>query len=267
MPLSRISTITRCFDLNEEIERIRQTYQKRDASGITAFFSYQNPAFAFHMLEREWAILTAFRELQFDLSNAKVLEVGCGSGHILQRFIEFGAEEASGIELMENRVAMARQRYPRLHVQQGDAASLPYSAGTFDVVMQFMCISSVLDKKVRKQIANEMWRVLRPGGVFMSYDLRPPSKTYRVIRSTLGRINRFFVTSKSRDSDHATPIDPLGLEEFRSWGLGVEMKVYSLSLDFKLAKVARHCRPLAELLASLPWLRTSFLIVLRKPLA
>lgn len=253
--------------MNDEIERIRQAYRERDASGVTAFFSYQNPAFAFHMQEREWAILAAFRDLNFSLSKAKVLEVGCGNGHILQRFIEFGADEAWGIELMENRVAMARQRYSGLHVQQGDAASLPYTEGMFDVVMQFMCVSSVLDREVRKQIANEMWRVLRPGGVFLSYDLRPPSKTYRLVRSVLGRAKRLFVRPKLRELGHVTPIGPLGMDEFRTWGLGMEMKVYSLSLDFKLAKVAMYCRPLAEMLALFPWLRTSFLIVMRKPFA
>ena len=249
-----------------EIERIRQAYQDRDNSGVTAQFSYANPAFAFHMQEREWAILRALGEQKISLDGAKILEVGCGTGHVLQRFVEFGAEDAWGLELMENRASIAKRRYPNLHIQRGNAASLPYSDGAFDMVMQFMCISSVLDMTLRKEIAHEMWRVLRPGGTFLSYDMRPSTGVYARTRSLLGMVKRFFIKSRKQIGGHITPTKPLGLDEISSWQLGGEPGIYKVSLDFKLARIALYSHFAADMLALLPWLRNSYLVTLRKPL-
>lgn len=250
--------------LSDEIERIRRTYQERDASGVTSFFSYSNPAYAFHMQEREWAILKAFRDIGLDLSNCRILEVGCGTGHILQRFRDFGAGDVQGIELMENRVASANKAYPNIKVQQGNAAQLPFTENDFDMTMQFMCISSVLDEKTRAAIAMEMWRVLRPGGYMLSYDLRPGFSLLAFIRAQLGRLRRMFVTPPPR-TGHVTPIKPLGLDEIRHWNLDGDMKVYELSLDFRIAKIARYSRIAAQFCALAPWWRTSYLVLIKKP--
>ena len=76
---------------------------------------------------------------------AGVLEVGCGSGYFLHRLYEYGAAHAAGIDLMDDRVAQGRERYPTLELVAGDASELPWDDGSFDVVTQFTCLSSVLD--------------------------------------------------------------------------------------------------------------------------
>ena len=54
-----------------------------------------------------------------------------------------------------------------------NAAELPFPDGEFDLVTHFTCLSSVLDPGLRAAIAAEMWRVVRPGGVVLSFDMRP----------------------------------------------------------------------------------------------
>lgn len=159
--------------INCETDRIRAEYTRRDRLGLSRIYSYSNPAFVFHMQEREWAVLRLLRSEKIKLDGVSVLEVGCGSGHILQRFLEFGARRVAGIDLMESRVETAKRSYPHLHLAVGNGAQLPYPNDSFDLVAQFMCLSSVLDPAMREQIADEMWRVLRPGGTMLSYDLRP----------------------------------------------------------------------------------------------
>ena len=83
---------------------------------------------------------------------------------------------------MEDRIAIARERYPRLELVAGDATSLPWPEQSFDLVTQFTCLSSVLDHDVRRAIAAEMWRVLAPGGAIVSYDARAPRGPIRAFR-------------------------------------------------------------------------------------
>ena len=59
---------------------------------------------------------------------------------------------------------------PRLHL--GDARRLPWPAARFDVVSQFTVFTSILDPAVKRAVASEMLRVLKPGGVVLWYDFR-----------------------------------------------------------------------------------------------
>ncbi len=249
--------------MQDEIKRIEKAYQERDESGISSSFSYDNPAFLFHMQERERVILNSLKNSGIFLSNKDILEVGCGTGHILHRFVEFGARKASGIELMPNRVALANKNYPSLDIRQGNAASLPYPDNSFDLVTQFMCISSVHDADTREKIAREMWRVLKPGGAFLSYDLRPIVPVYGTFRAILGKIRRLFYTPVA--SSTPTLIKPLSLNEIRQWNLPGKIIVKKISLSFHWAVVARYSRFLAEMLAHAPWLLSSLLVIIKKP--
>src|SRR4030066_669541 len=150
--------------VSDEISRLRAEYARRDAAGLSSTYTYRNPAFAFHMQEREWAMLRMLEEGRVNLTGARLLEVGCGTGHILERFLEFGAEKAVGIDLAEHRIRVAKGKYPNLLLLQGNAAELPFPGNTFDMAMQFLCLSSVLAPGVRQRIAAEMWRGGGPGG-------------------------------------------------------------------------------------------------------
>jgi SAM-dependent methyltransferase len=55
-------------------------------------------------------------------------------------------------------------------VGSGDA--LPFGDGSFDLVTQAMAVSSILDPQMRIRMAAEMWRVAKPGGLILWYDLR-----------------------------------------------------------------------------------------------
>ena len=46
------------------------------------------------------------RDAGVDPLGKRVLEVGCGGGYYLSRFLDYGAARATGIDLMEQRVAV-----------------------------------------------------------------------------------------------------------------------------------------------------------------
>ena len=112
----------------------------------------------------ERSLLRALAAAGVPLAGARVLDVGCGTGYFLHRLRDYGAGECHGIDLLEERVAEGRERYPALELQVGNAAELPFADGEFDLVTQFTCLSSILDDDVRLAAAQEMRRVARRRG-------------------------------------------------------------------------------------------------------
>ncbi len=136
-------------------------------------FAFHNPEVIFfrHCIERELAGF--FRKTKIlELSNKKILEVGCGWGNWLLLFLSWGCrpENLCGIDLLPERVEIARQRLPKSEIVLGRAEALTWPPDSFDLVFQFTVFSSVPSPPAREAIAKEIWRVLKPGGYFVSFD-------------------------------------------------------------------------------------------------
>lgn len=93
---------------------------------------------------------------------ADLLEVGCGTGLLLERFGRF-ARTARGVDLSPGMLAHARAR--GLDVTEGSATELPYDDASFDVVCSFKVLAHV--EQIDRAIA-EMFRVTRPGGIVIA---------------------------------------------------------------------------------------------------
>jgi SAM-dependent methyltransferase len=93
----------------------------------------------------------------------RVLEVGCGTGAILSSLTTPAATHALDLQpayLMESRV-----HAPKAILTCGDALSLPYQSGTFDITFCHFLLLWVCDPL---QALREMKRVTRPGGSLMA---------------------------------------------------------------------------------------------------
>src|SRR3954470_16147511 len=87
-----------------------------------------------------------------------VLEVGCGTGLILERVAGF-ARSAVGVDLSSGMLERASQR--GLRVAQGSATNLPIADATIDVAFSFKVLAHVSDIEGAMR---ELARVVRPGG-------------------------------------------------------------------------------------------------------
>jgi ubiquinone/menaquinone biosynthesis C-methylase UbiE len=158
-----------------EVERIRRSYEKRKIEQKERLYSYFYKANLFIIHQRERALIHALKQIELmDLSDIKILEVGCGSGAFLREFIKYGARPKNlyGIDLLEDRIEMAKYLSPNIDLRCGDASRLPYKDHFFDIVMQFTVFTSILDPRMKKKIASEMLRVLKRDGTILWYDYR-----------------------------------------------------------------------------------------------
>lgn len=159
-----------------EEARIRAAYARR---GGAWRYDWGNPAYVFTMQDLERRLLVALgRSRLWPLGAKRILDVGCGTGYWLQRLIAWGAQppHVAGIDLLRDRVYRAGRLCPRpLGVSCGSAMALPFRGASFDLVLQFMVFTSILDPDVRRCVAEEMVRVLAPGGAILWYDFCVPN--------------------------------------------------------------------------------------------
>jgi SAM-dependent methyltransferase len=156
-----------------EAERIRAEYDRRASEISGERYSAAQPAALFIRQTVERAALRALDGAgALPLDDRRIVDVGCGAGQWLADFETWGARQdrLAGIDLVAERAAAAEARLPAADVRSGDASSLPWPDGAFDVVLQSMLMSSVLDPAMRAAVAAEMARVLAPGGVILWYD-------------------------------------------------------------------------------------------------
>ncbi len=106
------------------------------------------------------------------------LEVGCGTGLILDRVARF-ASHARGIDLSGGMLAQAAQR--GLSVLQASATELPIASASVDVAYSFKVLAHIPDIAGAMR---EMARVVRPGGFVIAefYNARSLRRLVKAVK-------------------------------------------------------------------------------------
>lgn len=104
----------------------------------------------------------------------QILDVGCGGGWLLEQLAHHGVaeERLHGVDLLEQRVEVARRRLPGSVLQVADARELPFADRQFDLVTLLTCLSSMPDRDSVLRALGEARRVLAPGGLLLCYEPR-----------------------------------------------------------------------------------------------
>jgi SAM-dependent methyltransferase len=170
-----MTSLTARLDERVRVEqaRIRQAYDRRRTQHLDRESSWTNPYYVHSRQEREREVLACLRGLGVSLSQARVLEVGCGTGAWLRDFVRWGfsPENLWGIDLLPECAGESRRRCPAgVHVQCQSVTDLAFRDATFDIVLQSMLFTSLLDQQVRHLAARELQRVLGENGLILWYD-------------------------------------------------------------------------------------------------
>lgn len=217
-----------------ELERIRTEFRRRDEDPRVAARNERTaPGNRFLAESRAAAISSLLgSEGPFPLNGRTLLDLGCGTGDDLARFLSAGMHVV-GVDLVPERLAAAQARFPRASLMLADGGGLPFRDATFDVVFQSLAFTSVLDRELRASAASEMVRVLKPAGVILWYDFyfNPLNRATRGIR--LAELRRLFP--------------------------GCEIRARRVTLAPPLARrLALLSMQAVRMLEQVPWLRTHY---------
>jgi len=224
----------------DAVGAVRQAYARR-----TRVYDPLDPAVLLPRQEVERVVAEILKAGRGAATGAyRVLEVGCGTGGNLAMLIRLGLDPANlvGNELLPDRLALARERLPAgVTLLGGDATRLIPPGGPFDMVLQSLVFSSILDDGAQAELAARLWQLVKPGGGLLWYDFTFDNPANPDVRGvTYRRIRDLF---------------PEG--QFRSW---------RVTLAPPLARRVTRLHPgLYGLLNLLPFLRTHLICWIGRP--
>jgi SAM-dependent methyltransferase len=233
------SDIDAMTDGLSEVRRIRSAYAERERKHTS---NDNNPGPQRGLRERNNSLERILAErFEPPLSQCRVLDIGCGHGGLLGWFQERGVkpENLYGIDLIPNRIRVARETFPAFTFLEGNAEQLAFPDEWFDLVSAFTVFSSILEIRMAKNVAQNIARVLSSRGVVVWYDVRYQNPWNPAIR-------------------------PMTMSSIRGLFPSFELQLESSTL---LPPVARQLGRLTDLayplLASIPILRSHYIGLLR----
>lgn len=106
-------------------------------------------------------------------SGARVLEIAPGPGYLAIEIARRTRGRVTGLDISHTFVALARENARKaglaIDFHQGDASNLPFPDGQFDFIV---CRAAFKNFARPLAAMNEMYRVLKAGGVALIIDLR-----------------------------------------------------------------------------------------------
>lgn len=122
--------------------------------------------------------LTLYEQLCYALrlggpvDQLRVLDVGCGNGRSTRIYLDFGLtpDQLMGVDLRGEAIDIARHHHRDIRYVAYDGRTLPAEAESMNWVSVCTVMSSIPGPEARHHLANEIVRVLSPGGVVFYWD-------------------------------------------------------------------------------------------------
>lgn len=235
--------MTRGDHSSSELERLRRVYAAYDADGRRRA-NWTDSASSRLERTRKWE---AVRDLLHGFAGVQagswVVDLGAGDRPDSVRLLEMQPDLRGilAIDILQERIAVADHTTPLLRPLVADGARLPLADASAGLVYQSTMLSSVLRTDLRRAIFAEIRRILRPGGIFISYDTRVA--------------NPFNPNTR-----------PVGLTEQRAAFAGWRQTGHSLTGIPQIQRLLAPWAPaLCHLVESIPFLRSHRVFAAVKP--
>jgi SAM-dependent methyltransferase len=226
-----------------EPDRIKAAYARRASQIEPGRYSSDRSANAFARRERQRILQEALMRRGIgSLATLEILEIGCGTGAELDWLCQLGADpkRLHGIDLREDAIREAKSRVPDADLRVGDASFIWLAAASLDLAYQATAFSSMTSPQMRERVAIEILRVVRPGGLIVSYD--------------------FVWNPRNRDTVG------IGSNELRRLFPGLPIEEHRVTLAPPIGRwLGDHSTRLLRWAAAIPVLRTHRLVLIDVP--
>lgn len=108
-----------------------------------------------------------------------ILDIATGTGDLAIQMVNSGAKRIVGLDLSEGMLSVGRKKIieknleSRIDMVQGDSENLPFEANSFDAITVAFGVRNFEDLEKGLQ---EIFRVLKPGGIFVVLETSVPTK-------------------------------------------------------------------------------------------
>jgi ubiquinone/menaquinone biosynthesis C-methylase UbiE len=132
-------------------------------------------------------------------SEGSILDIGTGPGRLLIKLRQQSSRlQITGVDISSAMVVKARKNLEKaglskvIEVQEGGADALPFANSSFDTVVS---TGSIHHWKNSEAGLNEVYRVLKPGGYALLYDIvsDTPKAVLQDVRRKFGRFRIFML--------------------------------------------------------------------------
>ncbi|MEH2157110.1 class I SAM-dependent methyltransferase [Nostoc sp.] len=106
-------------------------------------------------------------------SDSQVLDLCCGSGQTTE-FLLKTSQNVTVLDALPKSLQRARLNVPKASYVEAFAEEMPFADNLFDVVHTSVALHEMQPQQLRK-IINEVYRVLKPEGVFTLVDFHAPT--------------------------------------------------------------------------------------------
>jgi trans-aconitate 2-methyltransferase len=158
-------------------------------------------------------------ELLAPMAGERILDLGCGTGHLTSRIAASGASVV-GVDQSPAMIESAKRNYPELQLVEADATSLNFYV-QFDAVFSNATIHWIKDQG---GLAAAIWRALKPGGRFVAEfggkgNLSAVREALKRAMANIGRqltnggLERYYPSI----GEHATLLEANGFRVTHAW--------------------------------------------------
>lgn len=103
-------------------------------------------------------------------TKAKILDIGCGSGVPIDKYLQSKNFEITGVDISEEMIRLAKENFPSGNYLVGDMEKIDFPASSFDAIVSFYAIFHTprerhlkLLKKIRTLLVNSGYLLITMG--------------------------------------------------------------------------------------------------------
>ncbi len=155
-----------------EVDNIIRRYERRETNVLNQVDIESDKFEIYKNKEREFYYAKILHNLfGSSLSDCSVLEIGAGEGKNISFFKQIGIPSKNiwANEIISGRIKKLKKAHPDIHLLKGNALDIQ-ETGPFDIIMQSLVFTSILDQSFRNELANKIFELLKPNGLILWYD-------------------------------------------------------------------------------------------------